>query len=302
MDNRSTRRMSSREEHEAAGPGLNISALARRAGVGVDTLRKWEQRYGVIRPTRTSGGQRRYTDRDAARVEWLRDRLAEGYRIGEAARLLGEAAEPAPAKAPAKVRAQLLEAIERSDAGAASSLLDHSLFVAGVESTLTQIVAPILEEIGKGWEEGRLSVAQEHLATETIRSRLVTLLADARGAVRGVAVLACPAGERHDMGLLMLAVLLRGDGWQVAYLGADTPVADAFGLAEQLDARVVALSLVMPKPAAALRTALARRPPRAATVVVGGRGASGVASPGSSAVHVSGDPRQGVRRLRRYAA
>ena len=55
----------------------------------------------------------------------------------------------------------------------------------------------------------------------------------ARADVRGIAVLACAPGEQHEIGLLMLAVLLRADGWQVAYLGADTPVLDAVALAER---------------------------------------------------------------------
>jgi DNA-binding transcriptional MerR regulator len=62
--------------------GLNIAALAQRTGVPPDTLRKWEQRYRILQPDRTAGGQRRYSERDVARVEWLRERLDEGYRIG----------------------------------------------------------------------------------------------------------------------------------------------------------------------------------------------------------------------------
>ena len=77
--------------------GLNIAALARRTGVAPDTLRKWEQRYAILQPSRTSGGQRRYSERDVARVEWLRERLDEGYRIGEAASLLGSVG-PTPAR------------------------------------------------------------------------------------------------------------------------------------------------------------------------------------------------------------
>ena len=59
---------------------LNISALSRRTGVAPDTLRKWEVRYGVLRPVRTAGGQRRYSEVDVQRVEWLRDRIREGAR------------------------------------------------------------------------------------------------------------------------------------------------------------------------------------------------------------------------------
>ena len=85
------------------------------------------------------------------------------------------------------------------------------------------MLAPALIEVGVRWEAGDVTVAQEHLATSTVRAAMQRLLADARADVRGVAVLACAPGEQHEIGLLMLAVLLRADGWQVAYLGADTP-------------------------------------------------------------------------------
>ncbi len=71
---------------------MNIQAVARRTGVPAPTLRKWEQRYGVLKPERTTGAHRRYDDHDVLRVEWLKARLTEGFRIGEAARLLGAAA------------------------------------------------------------------------------------------------------------------------------------------------------------------------------------------------------------------
>jgi len=81
-------------------PTLNIAAFARRTGVPPDTIRKWEQRYGVLRPERTTGGQRRYSEEDVARVEWLKARLGEGYRIREAAALLGSAPLAAAATPP----------------------------------------------------------------------------------------------------------------------------------------------------------------------------------------------------------
>src|SRR5438477_418957 len=48
--------------------GLNIAALAHRTGVAAETLRKWEQRYQILQPSRTAGGQRRYSERGVARV------------------------------------------------------------------------------------------------------------------------------------------------------------------------------------------------------------------------------------------
>src|SRR5918912_4448219 len=106
-------------------PSLNIAALSRRTGVPPDTIRKWEQRYAVLRPERTTGGQRRYSERDVARVEWLRARLEEGYRIGEAAALLG-GGEAAPGRSTNELRSAISEAVARGDAAAVGALLDQS--------------------------------------------------------------------------------------------------------------------------------------------------------------------------------
>src|SRR5688572_29655891 len=224
------------------GTGLNISALARRTGVAPDTLRKWEQRYAVLRPARTAGGQRRYSEADVARVEWLRDRLGEGYRIAEAAALLG-GDEIAVTRTPDGLRAAILEAAEHGDGDLVGRLLDQCFALSGLEEELTDVVVPVLQELGEGWESGRFSVAQEHLVSGAVRTRLDRLLADARGSVRGVAILACAPGERHELGLLMVAVMLRSDGWQVGYLGADTPLGDALELAKTVDARLLGLSV-----------------------------------------------------------
>jgi len=71
----------------------------------------------------------------------------------------------------------------------------------------------------------------------------------------------------------MLAVLLRSDGWQVAYLGADTPFADAVALADRLDATALCFSAASNESAQALDRELATAPlRRSLAVLVGGRG------------------------------
>jgi DNA-binding transcriptional MerR regulator len=217
--------------------GLNIAALSRRTGVAPDTLRKWEQRYHILLPNRTEGGQRRYSERDVARVEWLCERLREGYRIGEAASLLGTL-DVAPTRSSKDHLAALLAA-EPEQIGV---LVDQAFALHGVDATLEEILTPLLQTVGDRWERGELSVAEEHFVSETVRSRLGHLLADAGGGVRGVAVLACAPGEQHELGLMMVAIALRRDGWKVFYLGADTPVADAAALARRESAHVLGIS------------------------------------------------------------
>jgi methanogenic corrinoid protein MtbC1 len=270
-------------------PSLNIAALTQRTGVPSDTIRKWEQRYGVLHPERTAGGQRRYSELDVARVEWLKERIHEGYRIGEAAALLG--AGDQVARTPDELRSSFVTATIASDVDALAQLVEQALTLSALEESFAQVLTPALIDVGERWAAGTVSVAQEHLASSTVRAALQKLLSDQRADVRGTAVLACAPGERHEIGLLMLAVLLRSEGWQVAYLGADTPFADSVALADRLDATALCFSAASKQSADALERELAAAPPRESlTVIVGGRGTK------------TTDVRDAVAQLRKLAA
>jgi methanogenic corrinoid protein MtbC1/transposase-like protein len=281
-----------------SGGGLNIAAVARRTGVGEHTLRKWEQRYGVLRPTRTDGGQRRYSEDDVARVQWLAARLREGYRIGEAAAMLTESGGEAPGT-PEELRDALLATAGRAGKGGLGPLLDHAFTLYPLEQALRDVLCPCLVGIGELWARGELSVGQEHLATAAIRARLERTLAEPRGAVRGLAVLACAPDEQHELGLLMLACLLRADGWEVVYLGQSTPVADAVAIARGREAAVLAFSVTMPESVAALeREFEAVTGTRGVTTVVGGASASAGLAKRLRARYIGDDLAKAVPALR----
>jgi len=281
---------------------LNIAALSRRTGVAPDTLRKWEQRYGILAPRRTTGGQRRYSELDVARVEWLSARLAEGYRIGEAAALLGDCPD-APPTCAAELLDSLKAAVSSGDHASIARGLDHAFALQDVEQMLTEVARPLLGWIGDEWAAGELCVAREHLLSQALRARLERLLTDTHGGVRGVAVLLCGPGERHELGLLMLGVLMRADGWQVAYLGADTPLPDAVQLAHRRAARILGISVAMDEHANALSGALAELTvPQDVEVVVGGAAASHALAKRLGIRYAEDDLPATVRQLQRLSA
>jgi MerR family transcriptional regulator, light-induced transcriptional regulator len=250
--------------------GLNIAAVAQRTGIGADTLRKWERRYGVLRPNRTTGGQRRYDERDVARVEWLRDRLADGFRIGEAAALLTDDAATTTSST-SGLRDAIVAAAGDSDPRRLPALVDQAFTLHGVEIAVEEILAPALRAVGDRWTEGAECIADEHLLSESIRSHLRSLLADRRHPVRGTAVLACAPGERHELGLLALAVMLQADGWLAVYLGADAPLESSLALTSRLGAGVLCLSASSPDLLDDLNSRLAgTRLPDATRVLTGG--------------------------------
>ena len=132
-------------------------------------------------------------------------------------------------------------------------------------------MAPALRLVGDRWEAGAECIAEEHLLSEVVLERLRTLLGDRRPAVRGTAVLACAPGERHELGLLSLAVLLQADGWLTVYLGTDTPLDAAVTTALRTDAELLCLSASDPDVRAALEAELADEGlPEKLVVIMGG--------------------------------
>lgn len=231
---------------------MNIQAVAQRTGVPAATLRKWEQRYGVLAPDRTEGSHRRYSEADVLRVEWLQARLDEGYRIGEAARLLGAGDQDgeAPPAAPEELARKLVEATAASDPARAERVVEQALVLLEPEEAIEDVLTPALVEIGEAWARGEIGVGQEHATSEIVRARLRALLDPRATGASGRAVLCCVSGERHELGRLGLGVLLQGAGWGIVYLGADTPLSEAVAVAVARDASLLCVSAAMPALAA----------------------------------------------------
>jgi DNA-binding transcriptional MerR regulator len=205
---------------------LRIGELARRTGVATELLRAWERRYGLLSPERTASGYRLYSAADVRRVGRMRELLAEGLSAAEAARqVLAERSPDPDAPALTRTSGELRRALEALDDGAAHTALDRLLADYSPQAVVGDVVLPLLHELGAGWERGEITVAQEHFASNLLRGRLLGL---ARGWDRGSgprAVLACPPGERHDLGLVIFGLALRDLGWRITFLGADTPPA-----------------------------------------------------------------------------
>ena len=96
-----------------------------------------------------------------------------------------------------------------------------------VEQLYLDALAPAMRIVGDEWEAGRISVAEEHRAS-TLAYRLVGRFGPfftRRGPARGLIVLGTPTGDRHGLTTALLADPLRGRGFTVGDLGADTPAA-----------------------------------------------------------------------------
>lgn len=268
---------------ESQTPRYPVRLVAVRTGLSPHVLRAWERRYGVVTPTRTEGGQRLYSDHDIERLLRLRRLTDRGHAIrrlaslplDELARLDEESAEQdapaartgsrgaadelserAMADSAGAAIAAALQATRRLDAVELQAVLERAAVTLGVPVFIDEVVSPALVQIGHGWSERSVSIAQEHMATAVFRRVLGWLLRVyevSSGAPR--IVVATPPSHGHELGALMAAASAAAEGWSVTYLGPDLPVADLVSAAAQAQARAVAISAVyQPDSADLLRT------------------------------------------------
>lgn len=232
---------------------VRIGELSNRVGVSPELLRAWERRYGLLQPQRSEGGFRLYSPHDEARVRRMQEELARGLSAAEAAvaaiSSVVDKTPPgeAPSSAIGRLRGDLVDALDLFDDAAAQACLDRLFGAFSVEAVLRDVILPYLRDLGVRWAAGDINVGQEHFASHLIRGRLLGL---ARGWDQGAgprAVLACPPGELHDLGLISFGLALFRQGWRITFLGSNTPVDTIEGAARTLPADLIVISATQPE-------------------------------------------------------
>jgi DNA-binding transcriptional MerR regulator/methylmalonyl-CoA mutase cobalamin-binding subunit len=273
----------------------SIAVVSRRTGISQLVLRAWERRYQAVVPARTDTGRRRYTDEDLEKLILLQTLTGAGHRIGDIAHLATKDLRDLAAELPAEtvvaprggareaseLLARALDATARLDPRGLEQVLERALLDLSKPVLRTQLLAPLLSEIGERWQDGRLRVSHEHMATAIVASFLNSL--NARQHVPSGAPLvavATPAGQHHELGALMAASVALDAGWDVLYLGRDIPAEDLAAAVRDRGVRMVLLSLVYPvgEPAVAVELRELRRLIGADVgLAVGGRAAASYA-------------------------
>lgn len=229
-----------------------IRAVSKITGLSIDTLRAWERRYGAVAPQRGQRG-RQYGPEQIQRLTLLRDLVRRGHAIGLVATLPDEQLRalleaPAPARGPAApsadLLAALLAAISRFDHLSASEELNRLAATLPPREFVHRIVLPLMREVGERWHSGELTVAQEHLASGILRNLFGSLLRVYPPRPNAPTVLlATPAGERHEFGVLAAAMLAAIHGLNPLYLGSDLPASELADAIQRSAASVAVLGV-----------------------------------------------------------
>ena len=234
---------------------LSIGKLSELTGIPVPTLRTWERRYQFPVSDRTEGNHRLYDIALVPHLQLILSLLEQGYRARQIVGL-------------PFTELQLLQGTEvQVDSGgndvvgdqqfledwmAATCALNNVTCVAGFRLGLSQLglgafvlerVLPFLYRVGSDWHAGKIQIFQEHFATGLISQFLEEHWRLINGSNHGPKIiLTSHPLERHTLSLHLLASMLVVEGFSIIWMGNNTPVEEIVSCAQQISARVIAMT------------------------------------------------------------
>jgi DNA-binding transcriptional MerR regulator/methylmalonyl-CoA mutase cobalamin-binding subunit len=219
-----------------------VAAVERLTGIPASTLRSWERRYGWPRPSRAPSGQRLYSDQDLAVIRFLDRRRTEGLSMSQATGLLASA--PATDHDPRRLLARLVAALRAFDEAEAEAAFDAAEALLGVDGVAADLVPAAITTASAPAPDG-MPVEVEHFASNLLRRQVLRLLDGLPPAIGRPVLVGCGPDEQHELGAMLVTLMLRSRGHRVVYLGARVPGPAMERAATALDPAGVVISLTM---------------------------------------------------------
>lgn len=217
-----------------------IKDLEKISGIKAHTIRIWEQRYQFLQPQRTETNIRTYSSDELKTILNVSLLNKYGFKISHIDKMSAEQMEEKilnlnqiDAQKERVVNALIKEMVSLNMANFERQL-DTYIGQKGIDKTILEIIFPFMERVGILWVTNHINPAQEHLATNVIRQKIILGIEKLPPILQYSKriVLFMPEGEYHEIGLLYVQYLLKQRGFYVDYLGANVPMVDLRFLSE----------------------------------------------------------------------
>lgn len=253
--------------------GETIRVVSVRTGFSMEVLRAWERRYGFPTPIRRTGSNRRlYSEKDVERLMAIRQVIDHGYRIGDVlTKSIAELSQLATPGAGTPRREgernggeaaaidvpRLIDLLARDEITQLEDDLRQAAAALGPKRFVVELAHPFATAVGQAWADGTIAVRHEHVATESLTTRLRQLLSAYQDvSARPLVLLATLPGEPHTLALQMVALYLVVAGAKPRLLGGPTPATEILDAAGMLGADVVGLTVTPTSDRAEARRAI----------------------------------------------
>jgi excisionase family DNA binding protein len=220
---------------------LKTKDLAKILGVSEATIKNWS-REGLLKFHKTIGGHRRFPIEEI--VKFIKDNKIidlAGFSNADVNTLTYIIFEDYE-----ELSKELLNYMLNKSQKEVENLLKIILFSFGVIKAFDLIVSKSLSELGLLSEKGEISVDQEHIASSKIIESIINLknLFEAKKKKKIKLVITSLEGDIHEIPLRIIDFILTYEGYNVIYVGANTPYADIIKTIEREKPNFLIISAV----------------------------------------------------------
>lgn len=221
----------------------SIQNISTRTGIPKDLLRQWERRYGYPNPERDENGNRIYSDSQLDKLLLIRQLLDQGKRPGKLVHLQMDELK-SMLQPPEDIfnREKLIRLLKSGQALQLGDWL-HSMVHNDLRRFVHKVMSPAITAVGNAWEQGEITVYEEHIFTEKMKRIAHKYLAEQpRNSSGPKVMLTTVPGEKHTLGLLMVEIILRLGGAKVISFGTEMPFNEIREAAEKHSVDILGLS------------------------------------------------------------
>lgn len=201
----------------------SIQQISNLTGLSKQVIRKWEERYKIIKPNRLQNGYRVYTESDLSTLRQIISYTKNGYSVIQACdKILQDKEINHFHSVPSEINylELLIEAGQKADDSSISRILSQAHNILGIEKLLDEIIVPFLIEIGELWCSKNWAEHQEAVSSQTIRDYLVSI----RRSIyveedAPIVVGSCLPFERHENAIQILLIKCMLKGYRTIMLG-----------------------------------------------------------------------------------
>ncbi|WP_233879333.1 MerR family transcriptional regulator [Virgibacillus halodenitrificans] len=222
-----------------------INQVATITGLSKQVIRKWEDRYNVVSPTRLDNGYRVYRQADINCLLQVKELKADGLTTGKAINEIKKIykANKNNESDYNNYTMQLLEHGKYYKEVQMSQVLKQAYYFYGLELMIEEVIRPFLKEIGNRWESGEWSESQETVSSMVIRDFLIQVRRNLPTLENAPLVIgACLPEERHELPLHINLLPLTLKGCRTLLLGPSPAPGTIERLTESLQPKTVLLS------------------------------------------------------------
>lgn len=231
-----------------------IQQVSEITGISKQLIRKWEDRYQLVIPSRLENGYRIYTDNDINLLLTVKELIDQGQSVKQVATLIHKGEIKIKNESNKHLhlnvdRTNNVYVIKLLQEGAACKeaemyeTLQQAYFQLGLDRFLKDVIVPFLKDVGLKWEKGDWNEYQEAFSSILIRDFLIEIRRNFRINENAPLVVgACLPNEQHELPILITLLFTMLKGWRTFLVGTSPAPHSIESIVKQLQPKIVLLS------------------------------------------------------------